>query len=259
MLIVEYIIEVSINAHRPLEILYSNDGEHTKYFSLKHVKYSHEFGKKCIKAYCEECKKKLTFRIDRIIQADMDWIDVFPQKSSVYQDGLYLVICMSDMHLEFELREYKKGDTITDLYKNSDGAESCYCQDDLLAYHYIPYFTECDNRRWKRFEINKEKKEGGYYTFAYIQTGDKPQEDREYDWVDDYDNWIASCDILSTHKLTNVKTKGINYTVNCIEVPFDKLRIPSNIKVLAYNYCPICTEVDLSTHWGMAKELGLVK
>ena len=256
---VKDIIEIAIRNHRPLEILYSKDGEKTKTFSLKYVEYSPEYENKCIKAYCEEYRSELTFRIDRIIQANIDWIDVFPPKSSVNQDGLYLVTCRSDMHLEFELRQYKKGDNIVDSYKNSDGIVSSYCQDDLLAYHFIPYYTDDNNNKWNRFEINNEERKKGYYTFAYNQTGDEPQEDKEYDWVDDYDNWMKSKDFLSPWELTNIKAKGISYTVDFIGVSFDKLRIPSNIKVLAYHYCSDYTEVDHANHWDIARELGIVK
>ena len=73
----------------------------------------------------------------------------------------------------------------------------------------------------------------------------------------------ANLDELEAKKnkwgLTNIRAEGINYTVDFQGIPFDKLRIPSNIKILAYNYCSSYTEVDHANHWDIARELGLVK
>lgn len=253
------IIEIAVKHHSPLKILYSKNGQDAKLFYLKSVVYSQEYGNNCIKAYCEDYNSDLTFRIDRIIQADIEWVDVYTHNSFALNDGLYLVICRSDMHLEFELRKYCKGDNILDSYQNEDGIESCYSGENLLAYHCTPYFTDEKQDEWILFEQDSKERKSGYYTFAYLQTGDEPQEDDDYDWVDDYDNWVNSKDFLSPWELTNIKAEGINYTVNFLGIPFDKLRIPSNIKVLAYNYCSSYTEVDHANHWDIARELGLVK
>ena len=64
---------------------------------------------------------------------------------------------------------------------------------------------------------------------------------------------------METEQIENIKAKGISYTVDFIGVSFDKLRIPSNITVLAYHYCSDYTEVDHANHWDIARELGIVK
>ena len=73
---------------------------------------------------------------------------------------------------------------------------------------------------------------------------------------DEYDNWINSRDFPSPWELTNTRTNGIYYTVDVLGIPFDRLRIPSNIKVLAYNYCPNYTEKEHGNHWRHADDLG---
>lgn len=253
------IIDIAIRHHCHLEIVYSKDGRETKVLNLKSVTYSSKYGENFISAYCNESQSELTFRIDKILHADIEWVDVFPHNSCALQDGLYLTSCRSDMHLEFELRKYRKGENLLDTYTNENGIESCYSQENVLAYHYIPYYTQ-EDRNWIRFEKNDKERKGGFYTFAYFQTGeDLTQEEKEYDWVDDYDNWVQMTDFPSPWELTNTKAYGINYTVNSLGIPFDKLRIPSNINVLAYNYCSLYTEDDHTNHWDLAEELGLIK
>lgn len=253
------LIDLAIKHHCPLEIVYSKDGRETRTFSLRSVAYSSKYGNGYISAYCDEGQTELTFRINKILDVTIEWVDVFPPEYRVKQDGLYLVTCRSDMHLEYELRKYNKGEDIIASYQNEDGVESSYSQDDLLAYHYIPYYTQ-EDRNWIRFEKNDKERKDGYYTFAYLQTGeDLTQEEKEYDWVDDYDNWVQMSDFISPWELTNTKANGINYTVSDLGIPFDKLRIPSNIKVLAYNYSSIYTEIDHRNHWDLAEELGLIK
>ena len=253
------LINIAIKRHCPLEIVYSKDGRETRTFSLRSVAYSTKYGNDYISGYCDEGQTELTFRIDKILDATIEWVDVFPPEYRVEQDGLYLVACRSDMHLEFDLRNYNKGDNLLDIYTNENGLESCYSQENVLAYHYIPYYTE-EDRKWTRFEKNDEERKGGFYTFAYLLTGaDLTQEEKEYDWVDDYDNWVQMKDFQSPYELTNTKANGINYTADFLGFPFDKLRIPSNIKVLAYNYCSIYTEYDHSIHWDLAREMGIIK
>lgn len=256
---VRELIDYVIKAESGILITYSKDGAKSNILHLNQVSYSPKYGKDYIVGYCHEFKSELTFKIDKIIDAVIEWVDVFPPEYCVKQDGLYLVTCRSDMHLEFELRKYNKGDNLLDCYHNENGFESCYSDENILAYHYIPYYTK-EDRKWIGFEKNDEERKIGFYTFAYLLTGDDlTQEEKEYDWVDDYANSVQMSDFLSPWELTNTKANGINYTVDCLGIPFDKLRIPSNIKVLAYNYCSIYTEDNHSSHWELARKMGLIK
>lgn len=253
---VRSIIDVAIKQCKPLMISYFKDGISVKDLYIYSIDYSKEFGKNYICAYCEEYKSRVTFNIDKIIHADIGWIDIFSKDTYAKQDGLYLFTCRGDMHLEFELRKYKKGERLQDEYQNEDGIKSWYSSIDALAYHYIPFFTNDKQREWIPFELNNKERKCGFYTFAYIQTELKQQKDDIYDWVDDYDTWTNTCEFPSPWELTNTKENGIYYTVNALSIPFNKLRIPDNIKIIAYNYCTDYREKEHTNHWKLADELG---
>lgn len=143
---VREVIDVAIKQHKPLEIIYSKDGVCKKGFCLKDIAYSQQYGNNYICGYCETYKSELTFSIERIIHANVDWIEILDKDTCAKQDGLYLFICRGDMHLEFELRKYKKGERLQDDYQNEDGIKSWYSSIDVLAYHFIPFFTNDKQR-----------------------------------------------------------------------------------------------------------------
>lgn len=253
---VREIVDVAIKQRKPMEITYSKDGVSTKVFNLIDVTYSQQYGNNYICGYCEKYKSELTFSIDKITHANVDWIEILEKKTCAKQDGLYVFICRSDMHLEFELRKYKKGKRLQEDYQNEDGILSCYSSIDVLAYHFIPFFTKEGQTEWTFFEPNNEERKSGFYTFAYIKTDKVARGEDEYDWVDDYDNWMNTWEFPSPWELTNTKEEGIYYTVDVLGIPFNKLRIPDNIKVLAYNYCSDYREREHSNHWKLVDELG---
>lgn len=253
---VREIVDVAIKQHKPLEITYSKDGVSTKVFNLKDVTYSQQYGNIFICGYCEKYKSELTFSIDKITHANVDWIEILGNDTCAMQDGLYVFVCRSDMHLEFELRNYKMGDRLQDHYQNEDGISSCYSSIDVLAYHFIPFFSKEGQREWTPFEPNNEERKCGFYTFAYIKADKETQREDEYDWAGDYDNWMNTWEFPSPWELTNTKGNGIFYTVNVLGIPFNKLRIPNNIIVIAYNYCTDYREREHSNHWKLVDELG---
>lgn len=96
-------IDIAITYQCPLEIIYSKDGNEQKNYYLRSVKYS--YGEKCITA---DVKNKdytytidLTFRIDKILHADIKWMNIFPQNSCTPQEGLYLIACKGDMQIDY--------------------------------------------------------------------------------------------------------------------------------------------------------------
>ena len=218
--------------------------------------YSPKYGKGYVVGYCHEYDSELTFRIDRITDADIDWVDVFPPEFRVKQNGLYLVACRNDMHLEFELRKYNNGGDIIAFYQYENGLDSSHYQDDILAYHYIPYFEEVDNKIW--FPFDKEYKEikKGLYTFAYTLEGQEVEDNwDDFDW-----GTRMSTQFFSTlSRLNKTTVNGICYAVDFIHVPFDKLRMGKNINILSYNYCSNYTESDHCHHWDLARKMGLIK
>lgn len=162
------LLEYAIESGCEITITYSKDGDRTNTFHLYHVEVHPQYGKNYIVGYCKEYDSKLTFKVEKIIDADVEWIDIFPPNSPTCNEGLFLVTCRSNnMHLEYELRDYKMGVNMLEPYKNIDGIKSCYTEEDVLAYHYIPYYTE-DNKDWILFDNDANNLMVGFYTFASV-------------------------------------------------------------------------------------------
>ena len=250
------LIDQAINCDRSITITYSKDGESSRSFHLVRPSYSPKYGKGYLVGYSHEYDSELTFKIERITDADIDWVDAFPPEYRVKQDGLYLVACRSDMHLEYELRKYNKGEDMIALYKNEDGVESPYYEYNLLSYHYIPYFTEVDNKIWIPFDKEYKDVKSGLYTFAYTIEGQEVEDD----WDDlDWETRMSTQYFPTQYPLNKTTANGIHYAVDFIHVPFDKLRMGENINILAYNYCSRYTESDHTHHWDLARKMGLIK
>lgn len=255
---VRNIIDIAITQHKPLDITYCKDGINIKDFNLRNVIYSRQYGSNYISGFSESHKSELVFRIDKIIQADIEWVEIYGKESIAMKDGLYQLMCMGDMHLEFELRKYKRGDDLQASYQNDEGVQSCRFSDDILAYHYIPFYLHKEQKEWIPFEKNNVERKSGFYTFAYLLIdGTSKKEDEYCRNGDDGEEWVDTNEFLSPWELTNTKENGIHYTVDVLGCPFDKLRIPHNIHVLGYNYCSCYTEKDHENHWKLAKELFL--
>ena len=245
------LIDQAIYYDRSITITYSKDGGIPREFHLIRPSYSPKYGKGYLVGYSHEYDSELTFKIERITDADIDWVDAFPPEYRVKQDGLYLVACRSDMHLEYELRKYNKGEDIIAFYKNEDGIESSYYHDDLLAYHYIHYFDEVDNKTWLPIDQELEDDKTHFVTFAYRLISESVLEYDEED--DDYHS------IPSLFELCNTNANGIYYTFDFVRKPIGEYAKSKNIEVLAYNCCSNYTESDHIHHWDLARKMGLIK
>lgn len=243
-------IDIAITYQCPLEIVYSKDGNEQKIYYLRSVKYS--YGGKCITADIKRADINndntytisLSFRIDKILYADIKWMNVFPQNSSIPQDGLYIIACRGDMHIVYEVRQYEKsGDNILGHY-STDESNEYFSGHDILAYHYIPFYNGHENKIW--YPLNKDVTilddlHEGIYTYAYIL---KDETKNACIYCDAYDTpWDGEQIFPSVYKLMNTKHDGIKYTSlfshsKIIDIGFD------NIVILAYNYCPIFTEYE---------------
>ena len=250
------IIDNAVLSNRQLTITYSKDGIESNIFHLSSVVYSTKYGNNYIVGRCNG--SELTFKVDKIINAEIEWRDVYINNPSVNADGLYLITCRSDMHLEFELRKYKKGDNILEPYQNEDGIDSWYSDENILAYHYIPFYTDIESKEWIPFIQDDEERKDGFYTFAYIVTDEEPQEEDDYDRIDDYDNWIKSVDFPCRFELCKTNQDEVHYCSDLFGGQTNRLRIPNNMKVLAYHYCTYYNEDDHHSHWKLAQKMGLI-
>lgn len=243
-------IDIAIKQNRRLEIVYSKEGSAPKVFVLSSVTYS-KYGNNYITGFCGRNFPEMTFRIDKIQYAELEWTDVFPPKSNVNRDGLYLVTCRGDNCLDYELRNYNKCDDIIKPYENSKGIRSIYCHENLLAYHFIPYYKGVDNIKWFSFENNVTYK-FGYYIIAYKLNGyKKPTED---DW--DYER-RGAYSLPAIKKQANTECQGISYSVLKTS-GISEMCIHDDTQVLAYSFCSYYDETDHGSHWDMAEKLGII-
>ena len=250
------LIDQAIYYDRSITITYSKDGGIPREFHLIRLSYSPKYGNDYLVGYSTEYDSELTFKIDKIIDADIEWLDVLPPDYFVKRDGLYLVTCRSDNHMEYELRKYNKGEDMIALYKNEDGVESPYYEYNLLSYHYIPYYTEADNKIWIPFDKEYKDVKRGLYTFAYTIEGQEVEDD----WDDlDWKTRMNTQYFPTQYPLNKTTVNGIHFAMDFIHVPFDKLRMGENINILAYNYCSRYTELNHANHWDLARKMGVIK
>ena len=246
-------IDTAVTYQCPLEIVYSKDGNEQKIFYLRSVKYS--YGGKCITADIKTSDINndntytiaLTFRIDKILHADIKWINIFPQNSCIPQEGLYLIACRGDMQIDYEVIQYEKsGENILDRYST-----------DVFAYHYIPFYNGHENEIWN--PLNKDVTilddiHEGIYTYAYIL---KDETKNACIYRDAYDTpWDGMQIFPSKYEYMNTIHDGIKYTSlsshgKIFDIGFD------NIVILAYNYCPLFTMYeDYMIYLDKAKEFN---
>jgi hypothetical protein len=232
-------IDQAIKNDSGITITYLKDGTKSNVFHLNHVSYSPQYGKNYIVGYCYEYDSELTFKVDRITHAEIEWIDVLKQDNYCSQEGLYITANRRDMCLGFRMKDHKKEEWlnyITDIFHRDD---------DVLAFHYIPYYSEGGDSKWTPFVHEEKELLKGIYVFAFMMVdGIVPKEDEEYDivWSDIKHNDIYYC-IFNVFPKMSIKD----------------LKIPENINVLAYHYCTFYNEVDHTNHWDLARKMGLIK
>ena len=234
------LIDQAIKSDSSLTITYSKDGVGSSIFHLNHVSYSPQYGKNFIVGYYYEYHSDLTFKVDRIINAEIEWIDVLKLGNFCSHEGLYITANRGDMCLGFRMKQYKKEEWlsyITDIF---------YRDDDVLAFHYIPYYSEGGDSKWTPYVQGDKELPKGIYVFAFMMVdGIVPIEDEENDiqWSD-------------------IKHNQIYYYIYCNDYPkmsIKDLKIPENINVLAYHYCTFYNQVDHTNHWDFARKMGLIK
>ena len=158
---VRKLIDYVIKEESGILITYSKDGTKSSVFHLNHVSYSPQYGKNFIVGYCYEYDSELTFKVGRIINAEIEWIDVLKLDNYCSQEGLYITANRGDMCLGFRMKDYKKEEWlsyITDIF---------YRDDDVLAFHYIPYYSEGSDSKWTPFLQEDKELPKGIYVFAF--------------------------------------------------------------------------------------------
>lgn len=223
---VKDIIEIAINKGSSITITYSKDGEITTIIQLTDVSYSEEFGKDYITGLCGG--KELTFKIDRIVSVELDWIEIHNNYICSTNDGLYLIAFNYAWRLDYELKICKKGEKILDNHQENDKGigNFDYSQQLSLAYHHIPFYNREESDKWvsinEEMEVPQKK---GVYIVAY-KLDNANIKDRERKWIRTM--WRCSNDIYYSFFI--IKDDHLfSYT--------DALKNP-HIEILAYYLCP---------------------
>ena len=220
-------------------ITYSKDGETSNNFHLNDVSYSERYGKDYIVGYCAEYEKELTFKVEKIKYIELEWFELFG-KSVNFMSGLHLLAIRGDNHVAFELRQYKGADWSIRL------CEALCHNDEVLATHFIPYYDEDTKEKWTLIDNSEKVLHDAIYTFAYKVSNDEE--------LKDYD------EVYGISLRNSVKHNGISYACAFIrsKTTIGELRIPTNVELIAFNYCRYYTDNDQSKHWELAKKLGLI-
>ena len=187
------IIEMAVNRGSDITITYSKDGETTSIIQLTDVSYSATYGKDYITGLSGG--KELTFKIDRINNVEVEWIDINNGNISSFNDGLYLIAFNYTWRLDYELKICKKDEKILDSCQEDEKGigNSDYSPQSSLAYHHIPFYNSEESDKW--VSINAEMdvpQEKGIYIVAY-KLDNADIKDRERKWIRTM--WRCSNDI----------------------------------------------------------------
>jgi hypothetical protein len=219
------IIEMAVNRRSDITISYSKDGETTSIVQLTDVSYSEKYGKDYITGLSGE--KELTFKIDRIVNVEIGWVDVNNRNVCSTNDGLYLITFNYAWHLDYELKICIKGEKILDNHLENDKGigNSDYSPQSSLAYHHIPFFNSEESDKW--VSINEEMdvpQEKGIIIVAY-KLDNADIKDRERKWIRTM--WRCSNDIYYSFFIIK-DDHSFSYP--------DALKNP-HIEILAYYLC----------------------
>lgn len=219
------IIEMAVNRRSDITISYSKDGETTSIVQLTDVSYSEKYGKDYITGLSGE--KELTFKIDRIVNVEIGWVDVNNRNVCSTNDGLYLIAFNYAWHLDYELKICIKGEKILDNHLENDKGigNSDYSPQSSLAYHHIPFFNSEESDKW--VSINEEMdvpQEKGIIIVAY-KLDNANIKDRERKWIRTM--WRCSNDIYYSFFI--IKDDQLFTYPDALKNP--------HIEILAYYLC----------------------
>lgn len=237
--IINEIINNAVEYKRQLTIAYSKDGIKSNTFHLSSVVYSPRYSNDYIVGRCYDYDSELSFKVDKIINAEIEWVDVLNPDIRNCQDGLYIIAERGDMCIGFQTKKFKLEEWKSYVtYAFSDDI-------DVLAYHFVPYYEGVPTDKWIPFDANEDKVlPKGKYVFAVTQKDTIVSEDED-------------CDLRWDKSLLNNGIYYCNYE-GWHETSIKELRIPKDMKVLAYHYCTYYNEYDHSSHWALAQMKGLL-
>ena len=220
------IIDKAIREEGIIEFEYSKDGESNKFYQLCNIRYS-EFGKKFICGRPISSGRELTFKIERIKDIQLMWDFIFEENIPIEKDGIYVLSVLGDNYIDFALYSYDKGRYLFEHCK--------FDLHDVFAYHYIPYYTEINDKQWFAFDKTKKAREDSIYVFAYIM---EEGTNVSSDFFLDGDSWKTT-----VHS-------GIYYSAFLVRKgdSFEDIEINDGVNILTYSKCSRFTDKNLGVH-----------
>lgn len=218
-------INKAIQTQRNIIMEYSKDGLSSKLYQLTKINYKPD--EEYICGTPINSVKELTFRVNRIINIELLWNDISDREMEAPASGLFLIACRADMHLEFELMKYNKGDKFWDLYLGSNRHYNGWVCSEPEAFHFVPAFTHVDDKYWKGYATLDYTLDNGYYIFAYTLRGVVEKNEENFTDIP-----YGSCYI-------DQEMGGIFYTLvySFTNISIEELRIKNNVDILAYHHC----------------------
>ena len=209
-------IDQAIKSDSCITITYSKDGKTKSLFHLKHISYSPQYGDNYIVGFCYESDSELTFKVDRIANAEDEWIDV--TNDNPYRPNcMQLLVYLADSYYGYALKHCKQCEWTSQLMKVLQ-------QNDVYAIHYIPYLDKYSIGKRIAYKNDNKILHAGIYTFAYRILDTKKREENEiidYEWKKMGHNAIY----YKAVSITSTKT-------------IDMLIFPKNLEIMAYHYSP---------------------
>lgn len=239
------IIDKAIRAKGMIEMVYSKDGITSKFYQLRNISYSADYGEKCINGTPYNSNTELTFRIDSIKDIQLMWNDIFLENVQMDKDGLYVVMVKGDYLIDYELRYYSKGERLLDKVLNNGERYKSDLRS-IFAYHYVPLYSKTNKHQWIPFDEGARAEYAhGLYVFAYTLK-------------DNVDEIIDVKEIPSSYGLHGLEVNGIRYAVRYLTKGCRFVdKISNDVNVLAYNQCEMYYDKNESIHCDIMREMGL--
>lgn len=234
---IKEIIDKAIKTEGIIDMEYSKDGVFKSY-RLYDIRYSADYGEKCIIGKPLNSETVLTFRIDKIRNIQLVWDYIFEENVQFDKSGIYALSFMGDNYLEFGLYNYNQGEKLLDHYQFGLWA--------IQAFHYIPYFSATDNNLWHPFDKAVKTIEDSIYVFAYtMEFGISVDLEERFDFL------LANPLFRTTEHL------GIHYTARLVRKgdSFEGIKINENLNILAYCRFPNYSYGNLGVHNDIMWEL----
>lgn len=224
-------INIAIKTKGLIEMEYSKDGVSNKFFQLYNVWYSEDYGDEYLCGFPIDSETELIFRIDKIMDLQLMWNDIYEENIQFDKAGVYAFTILGDNYLDIALYCFEKGEKVKD--------HCHYDIIDMLAYHYIPFYSETNKNQWLTFDKTEKVKYDALYVFAYTL-----EEGLSVNWEE------RNSFLISGSHFKSAEHSGIYYTV--LEVrrgfSFDQITINEGLNVLGYSRCCKYSPENLRAH-----------